>query len=185
MRHFYIFIIILVGQLLYSCNGQTTIKVKDVKLESVVDSTQKEPPPPPPTQRPSETNKKTKTAPKDMTFNNWLTQICTTEKPYKLIIAYNFGLFETSNGYTVYLIGSKTYDAEETDWATEADFVPTLKYYELPASDFKQLQFDKAQDKVKQMIKDFMKTDTYKKSFFIKAKAITIGFDDGDLEKIK
>ena len=120
-----------------------------------------------------------------MTFNNWLTQICTTEKPAKSIIAYNFGLLETNNGYTVYLIGSKTYDAEDTDWATEEDFVPALRYYELPPSDFKQLKFDVAQNRVKQMVKDFMKTDTYKQSFLAKAKAITIGFDDGDLEKIK
>jgi hypothetical protein len=119
-----------------------------------------------------------------MTFNDWLAQICTTEKPDKSIVAYNFGLFETSNGYTAYLIGSKTYDPEETDWATEVDFAPTLKYYELPSLNFKHLQFDVAQSNIKQMIKEFMKSSIYKQSFFMHAKAITIGFDDGDLEEI-
>ena len=182
MRPFYTFILVSFGQLLYSCQGQTTIKLKDIKLENVIDPTQNEPPPPPPS---CEINKKTNTAPKEMTFNNWLTQICKAEKPDKSIIAYNFGLFETSKGYTVYLVGSKIYDTEETDWATEEDFVPALKYYELQPFEFKNLQFEAVQNKIKQMIKNFMKTDIYKKSFFTKAIAITIGFDDGDLEKIK
>ncbi|HEX6429818.1 MAG TPA: hypothetical protein VF008_19125 [Niastella sp.] len=151
--------------------------MNEVKLENITDTTQEKSSPP--------SLQQAKTAPNDMTFNNWLTQICTTEKPEASIIAYNFGLLETGNGYTVYLIGSKLYDKEDTDWATEEDFVPALRYYALSPSDFKQLQFDVVQNKVKKMIKDFMKTDTYKKSFFAKAKAITIGFDDGDLEKIK
>jgi hypothetical protein len=67
-----------------------------------------------------------------MTFQEWLTKLSKTEKPDKSIIAYNFGIFETTEGYTVYLIGSKEFEEDDSDWATNEDFVPQLKYFPLP-----------------------------------------------------
>lgn len=120
-----------------------------------------------------------------MLFNDWLAQICTTESPDDSIIAFNFGLFETENGYMVYLVGSSTYDEEDEDWATEEDFVPSIKYFELPPEEFRHLRFDVVQQKVKAKIEAFMQTDIFKQSFLFRAVAITIGFDDGNLELIK
>jgi len=40
-------------------------------------------------------------------------------------------------------------------------------------------------EKIKSQLEDFSKTDKFKSSFFSKAQAIIIGFDDGDLERIK
>jgi hypothetical protein len=39
-------------------------------------------------------------------FNLWLEDIIKTENPSKDIIAYNFGVFETPEGYEIYLVGS-------------------------------------------------------------------------------
>ena len=44
------------------------------------------------------------------------------------IVAFNFGLFETENGYGIYLIGSKSYDEQDDDWACDIDFEPEDKY---------------------------------------------------------
>jgi hypothetical protein len=174
MRPLNIIVILLVGHILLSCNSKTETKVTDVKLVSVTqtDSVPEPPPPPPPISN-------------FMTLQEWLFKLCDTETPDKSIIAYNFGLFETENGYTIYLIGSKEYDKDDQDWATNNDFEPSLKYYPLPTSEYKNLKWEKVLERIKSQLKDFTKTDKFKNSFFAKAKAITTGFDDGDLIKIK
>jgi hypothetical protein len=174
MRSLNIIVILLGGHILLSCNLKTETKVTDVKLVSVTqtDGVPEPPLPPPPISN-------------FMTLQEWLFKMCDTETPDKSIIAYNFGLFETENGYTIYLIGSKEYDKDDQDWATNNDFEPSLKYYPLPTSQYKNLEWEKVLERIKYQLKDFTKTEKFKNSFFAKAKAITTGFDDGDLIKIK
>lgn len=120
-----------------------------------------------------------------MTLQDWLFELCDSEKPDKSVIAYNFGLFETEQGYTIYLTGSKEYDKDDPDWATNNDFEPAQKYYPLPTSEYKNVEWDKVLDKIKKQLQDFTNTEKFKNSFFAKAKAITTGFDDGDLIIVK
>jgi hypothetical protein len=119
-----------------------------------------------------------------MTFYEWLSKICETEKPGQSIIAYNFGIFETEEGYTIYLTGSTEFDEEDSEWATNEDFTPQSKYFPL-SEDFSQLNWENALKKIELMLKDFVNSETYNHSFFSKAKAITTGFDDGDLILIR
>jgi hypothetical protein len=42
-------------------------------------------------------------------FNDWITRLDKTEKVNKIIIAFNFGLIETTEGFSINLIGSKTF----------------------------------------------------------------------------
>lgn len=121
----------------------------------------------------------------DMTLINWIEKNIQVEKPDSSIAAYNFGLFESPEGYTIYLIGSKEFDADDSDWATVEDFTPKNKYYILPPAEYKDLKWDQAFAKVESIIKGFMKSETYKNSFLAKAKAVTVGFDDGDLVRLQ
>jgi len=50
-----------------------------------------------------------------MTLENWLLNICDTESPDKSIIGFNFGLFESEDGFTIYLTGSKEFDEDDPD----------------------------------------------------------------------
>jgi hypothetical protein len=119
-------------------------------------------------------------------FNDWLIKIIKTESPDSSIIAINFGIFESDKGFQLYLAGFKDYDKDNDDWATGlGDFSPKDKYLKLPDNDFKGLEWDSAQTKVTDLIKGFMSTDSYEGTFLDKAIAITTGFDDGDLMKIK
>lgn len=174
MRSIIFMIVILVGSFTLACKNKKEEKAIEVKLISITqtDTSPELPPPPPPISN-------------FMTLQEWLFRICVTEKPEKSIIAYNFGLFETENGYTIYLTGSKEYDKNDSDWATNNDFEPSITNYPLPSSEYKSLKWEQVLDKIKSQIKDFTKTDKFKNSFFAKAKAITTGFDDGDLIKIK
>ena len=64
-------------------------------------------------------------------FNNWLNDIIETEKPGNDILAYWFGIYESTGGYEIYLIGSKVFDDNNDDWASNVDFAPQNKYLSL------------------------------------------------------
>src|SRR5712692_1087276 len=115
-------------------------------------------------------------------IGKWLTEIAETESPLARIVAFNIGLFESEEGYTAYLSGSKDYDANNDDWACNEDFVPHNKYFKLRKSSGKEWQ--QLESEVVDEVKDFLLSETAKKSFFTNAKAITVGFDDGELVKV-
>jgi hypothetical protein len=117
-------------------------------------------------------------------IQTWLTNICLNEHPDESIIAYNIGIFQTPEGFSLYMIGSQNFDANDSDWATEIEFEPEEKYFVL-SDDFSNLDWDQVQYKSIHAIQEFMKMDVFKTSFLAKAKAITIGFDDGDLVRLK
>jgi hypothetical protein len=118
-------------------------------------------------------------------FDNWITRLAKMETPTNDILAFNFGLFETENGYTIYVIGAKTFDEEDSDWATEADFEPKDRYLEINPSETEGLEWTQVLEKVKLTVEDFVSSDKFENSFLRHAKFITTGFDDGDLLRIK
>jgi hypothetical protein len=120
-----------------------------------------------------------------MTFINWIQRVIQSEAPDAATIAYNFGLFQGTSGYSVYLIGSKEFDAEDSDWATNNDFEPKEKYYHFPVKEYNQLTWQQVLANVELSLRRFMDTDTFKNSFLAQAEAITIGFDDGDLIRLR
>ena len=121
----------------------------------------------------------------EIQFNEWLDRLNKTEKVDKTIIAYNFGLFETSEGFTVYLIGSETFDPDDDDWAVNVDFEPKEKYLQLDQGLVKTKEWQKIQDVSTKLVTDYVNSDKFENSILKNAIAITTGFDDGDLIRIK
>lgn len=115
-------------------------------------------------------------------INNWLDNIVATEKPDKEIIAYWVGIFKSIDGYKTYLIGSKTYDDNDVDWACNVDFEPKNKYLTLGQSG---ADWQVVLDEVKKCVMDYLQTQAFKSSFLEKSTAIACGFDDGDLYRLK
>jgi hypothetical protein len=104
--------------------------------------------------------------------------------PPNEVIAFNFGIFESENGYMLYLVGSFEYFEENDDWAC----------IEMPTNPYRYLRFpeDVQSKNWEQILKDFsnmlleLESDGTLNSTFLKsAKVITTGFDDGDLIKIR
>jgi hypothetical protein len=118
-------------------------------------------------------------------FNNWLNRINQTEAVSDSIIAFNFGLFESENGYTVYLIGSETFDEEDDDWATNVDFEPEEKYFELDSSFVKGKDWQEVLEISEELVKEYLNSESLDNTIFKNAEAITTGFDDGELVRIK
>ena len=90
-------------------------------------------------------------------IQDWLLQIISTEKPSNDVIAYNIGVFETENGYSLYLIGASDFSEEDSDWACEETFTPKERYLLLPASDFKLGKWEAALKKIVKAVKACLK----------------------------
>ncbi|MGF1925995.1 MAG: hypothetical protein ACQUHE_17605 [Bacteroidia bacterium] len=102
------------------------------------------------------------------TLEEWLTYIYRNERPSKTIDTYNFGLFEGQDNYTLYLTGTNTYETSKDHSQIRIEFSPDELYFSLPETDFKGLKREEIYAKITSQLKEFMKTDTYKNSFFIK-----------------
>lgn len=113
----------------------------------------------------------------------WLGRICAAERPPSSVVAYNIGLFETKKGYTAYLIGADRYDETNSDWACRESFTPKDRHQPLPAGEFQ--DWEQAQAAAVQAVRDFLQTPQGSDSFLGRAQAVTVGFDDGELERIR
>jgi hypothetical protein len=121
----------------------------------------------------------------EQTFTEWIEKINEIETVDNSIIGFNFGLFETTNGFEMYLIGSKTFDKDDVDWATNVDFEPKQKYFQFG----KEFSADKDWQEIlkisETLIFNYVSSEKFKTSIFANAKGITTGFDDGNLTIIK
>ncbi|RDV15471.1 hypothetical protein DXT99_08220 [Pontibacter diazotrophicus] len=118
-------------------------------------------------------------------FTNWLDRINKTESVSDSIVAFNFGLFETERSYTIYLIGSETFDEDDDDWATNVDFEPEEKYFELEPSTVNGKDWESVLEVSEGLISEYVNSENFNNSIFKNAEAITTGFDDGDLVRVK
>ena len=157
--------ILLIGQFFMDCNHKTHSDPPEVKTEYGIEREEVEEVSPPP---PGLTTK-------FKTLEEWLLNICDKEKPEKSITTYNFGLFESSDDYTIFLVGINKY-AQGQDSVTRIDFEPSSMYYPLPKSEYKNLTREQVQDQLTSLLKNFIKTDTFKNSFLAKAYSITVDF---------
>ncbi len=112
----------------------------------------------------------------------WLKRISGSEMPPSNVIAYNIGIFETPDGYSVYLIGSDNYTPDDSDWACDEVFSPKERYFAIPNED---RDWEKILSEVVTAIKIFVESPDVKTSYLSQAKFLTVGFDDGDLVRIR
>lgn len=115
----------------------------------------------------------------------WIQRIAEQEQVPTDIIAFNFGMFESENGYTVYLIGSKEYDANDDDWACNDDFEPKEKYLELSCQRVRDMAWEEFQNSVILTIADCIGNADEHIANLFDNRIITAGFDDGNQTRIK
>jgi hypothetical protein len=117
-------------------------------------------------------------------FNNWIEQLNESENPESQIIAFNFGLFEKPNGFSMYLIGSKEFSKDDDDWSCNEDFEPKNKYMEFPTETIKEKNWEDILNCSVELIKKYVESNKFQNSILKNAVAITTGFDDGNLNRI-
>jgi hypothetical protein len=164
MRAQIFIIILLIASLCSACSHKTKtesgkVEVKEVTLYDYQVDDEVEPPPP------------------DLISNfknlhDWLVNICNDKKPNKLIANYEFGLFESPDDYTIFLVGINRDRKGDTSF-THIDFKPSNMYFQLPQGEYKNLTRDELLNRLISQLKEFTETEQFKSSFFVKADKIT------------
>ena len=131
--------------------------ITDINIEETVDDI--EPPPLPLTAR-------------FKNLQDWLTNICDHDKPGKHISKLRFGLSESINSYTLFLVGVNHYQIDKTHGATRIEFEPVNMYFGIPPAYYKNLNREQVLAKLSRELKSFTSTKKFKNSFFTKADSV-------------
>jgi hypothetical protein len=116
-------------------------------------------------------------------FIAWLDRLNRSDPPPDRLAAYNIRLFESQVGYMAYLIGSRVYDLDDEDWACNEDYVPIEKYFRLPKDLAAGKDWRDVQRQVRHLLKRYLESSESKGSFLATG-VVTVGFDDGNLERV-
>lgn len=115
----------------------------------------------------------------------WIKEISDEETVPENIQALNFGIYESENGYTVYLTGSMEYDIEDDDWACNEDFVPNNRYLEFDQEEICKLDWEDFQEYMVESLKNIISLKDISEYKILNVENIATGFDDGELVKVK
>lgn len=105
-------------------------------------------------------------------IEDWLLELSHNEVIPENIVALNFGIFESENGYCVYLIGSESYDVDDDDWACDVDYEPVDKYLNIEGVD---VDPDKFLNEVITILLDIISLEKVS-AWLLHTKYITVGF---------
>ncbi|MEX6690832.1 hypothetical protein QTN47_25210 [Danxiaibacter flavus] len=106
------------------------------------------------------------------TLQDWLLDICNSNKPKKSIIKFKFELFESANDYTIVLAGVNTYDEGKNRSVTRIEYRPRNMYFKLQETYYVGLDRQQLLDKLTAELKDFSNTEKFRNSFFTKARIV-------------
>jgi len=116
---------------------------------------------------------------------DWLTAIDNKETVPSEITAFNIGIFEQDEGYSIYLTGSEEYDADGDDWACDVDFEPANKYLELSGPGIKAMEWQEFQDMIVKIVSDYLDTSANTSTSVFAGRVVMVEFDDGQLVRVK
>ena len=125
----------------------------------------------------------------------WLLQLIEAEPPPRSMRGLNFGLFETEEGFTLYVTGANRYDRSDPDWACANDWWPEGRYANIAL--FVKLSsvlrgsgeqaWEVAQAIAIALVKEFFRNHgpEFQKASGLKEVYVATGFDDGDLYEVR
>jgi len=115
-------------------------------------------------------------------FSAWLGRVCRGQQPPPSVKAFNIGLIETTDGYSAYLTGAREYSEDDADWAGDEAFTPHERYFQIPG---KWTGWEQVREAAVEATKAFLASPEGMQSYLAAAQAVTVGFDDGDLERVR
>jgi hypothetical protein len=116
---------------------------------------------------------------------NWLDTIERIDGiPPVEVIAFNFGLYEDETGYKVYLAGSFEYDEDDDDWAAVEPPTGLHRHLSLP-DNLQSETWEFVLDSCANALTALESEERLNMPLLKNAIAITTGFDEGDLIKIR
>ena len=88
-------------------------------------------------------------------------------------------------GFCAYLTGADYYDDDDDDWACSESFTPKERFLPLPSSQYELTSWEALQQTMVSAVSNALSTSKRCQEYFASAVVITVGFDDGDLIRIK
>ena len=118
-------------------------------------------------------------------FNSWIGSALASEVP-KTVVAYSFNLFELGPGeakYGIELIGSDEFDTDNSDWACNEAWLADPRSISIPRA-FANGAWEACLDDVRGLLTNTLSKSSATAAKLKEAKAVAIGFVDGDLESV-
>ncbi|WP_347838572.1 hypothetical protein [uncultured Draconibacterium sp.] len=119
------------------------------------------------------------------TLTSWLNEIEKNDGiPPKEVVVFNFGIYQSDEGYVMYLVGGFEFTETNDNWA----------HLEMPKQDYRYLLLPAmVQDKPWQLVVEYCKNTLLemesegllRKNLLKNAQFLTIGYDEGELTRIR
>ena len=112
-------------------------------------------------------------------FSSWTDRVL-LEHADTPVAAYNFNLYEHEEAFVIQLIGAKSFDRSDSDWATDEVFSSGEDLFELSHSVVSS-DWEECLRGAKALVKRYLETGKQAPRLKV-SNAVGIGFVDGDLE---
>lgn len=117
-------------------------------------------------------------------FERWLDKLLTENKMPEETMAYNFNIYEETEGeklYSVQLIAADEFDGENDDWACSEVWSSEEDLFFIDFSDETDAGWKRCLDVVSGFVKEYLASGTNAR-ILLAHKAVGVGFIDGDIE---
>lgn len=118
-------------------------------------------------------------------IEEWLKKIAAAESMPQDIVAVNIGMFESDNGYGVYMCGFKEYDGEDDDWTCKPEYEPHEKYLMLAGRGFESMVWETLLHQMILALKEILECGCESVRHFFDGRIVTAGFDEDKLFRVK
>lgn len=118
-------------------------------------------------------------------IEEWLKKIAAAESMPQDIVAVNIGMFESDNGYEVYMCGFKEYDGEDDDWTCKPEYEPREKYLMLAGRGFESMVWETLLHQMILALKEILESGCASVRHFFDGRIVTAGFDEDKLFRVK
>ncbi len=112
---------------------------------------------------------------------SWLNQLFVKYPVPETVTVFHFGIYDSRNGYNIYIHGCSEYDEQFDDWCNTDVYSP--KDCEISISDIsiKNLLYENFQKDIVSIVRQYISSNVSPLS----NKIVAVGFDDGELTRIQ
>jgi hypothetical protein len=116
---------------------------------------------------------------RDRAFHTWLSEVVPLVQPPG-VVAFNFNIAQGPTGFEVELIGSPTFDPNNSDWACEEAWVSRPRTFAASYAEFGK-EWEPFLEWARRCLQSFVTGEGPKAQTLRSAEAVTVGFVDGEL----
>jgi hypothetical protein len=113
-------------------------------------------------------------------FETWIDGTLTAGAP-SAVVAFNFNIYEDADAFSVELIGTSSFDEEDSDWACDDIWNAAVQRFRIPFQVVGS-EWRTALAKVEEWLIGYLASGSQGAVRLKESEAVAVGFVDGDLE---